>query len=113
VSAGAVSGATIEQGREMGLRFEWDPRKATENLKKHGVSFEEALSAFADPLARIFEDEKHSGEEPREILVGHSREERLILVCFTERPGALRLISARPATRKERQNHEKNTTRQV
>jgi len=53
----------------MSLRFEWDPEKAAANLAKHGVSFEEALTVFSDPLARIFDDEDHSSEEEREIII--------------------------------------------
>lgn len=59
----------------MSVKFEWDPRKAASNLSKHGVSFQEALTAFADPLARIFDDEDHSVEEQREIIIGHSAKE--------------------------------------
>lgn len=64
------------------MTFEWNPRKAASNRKKHQVSFEEALTAFADPLARIFDDEAHSFNEPREIIIGHSVNERLVVVCF-------------------------------
>jgi uncharacterized protein len=56
----------------MSLKFEWDPRKAVSNFSKHGVSFQDALTAFADPLARIFDDEDHSIKEQREIIIGHS-----------------------------------------
>lgn len=56
----------------MSLKFEWDPKKAASNLSKHGVSFKEALTAFGDPLARIFGDEDYSIEEQREIIIGHS-----------------------------------------
>jgi len=56
----------------MSLRFEWDPKEARSNLSKHGVSFEEALTVFANPVARIFDDENHSIEEQREIIIGHS-----------------------------------------
>ena len=66
----------------MSLEFEWDPKKAVANLGKHGVSFEEAITVFADPLARIFNDDKHSSEERREIIVGHSAERNLVLVSF-------------------------------
>jgi uncharacterized DUF497 family protein len=62
----------------MSLRFELDPNKADANLAKHEVSFEEAMTVFADPLARIFPDEEHSGEELREIIIGHSGEHQLI-----------------------------------
>lgn len=92
----------------MSLRFEWDPKKAAANLAKHGVSFEEALTVFSDPLARIFDDEDHSSEEQREIIIGHSMKDRLLLVCFTAREPAIRLFSARLATKKERQDYEEN-----
>jgi uncharacterized DUF497 family protein len=93
----------------MTTRFTWDPRKAASNFRKHGVSFEEALAVFGDPLARIHDDPYHSGRESREIIVGHSTRGRLLLVSFTERPGAIRLISARRATRHERQDYEEAT----
>lgn len=85
------------------LRFEWDPAKATVNLKKHGVSFEEALSVFYDEFAIQFEDEDHSALEERFILLGMSARARILIVCHCERePGDLvRIISARKATRRE------------
>jgi uncharacterized protein len=86
--------------------FEWDPVKAAANFAKHGVSFEEAASTFQDPLARIHADPGHSASEPREILIGHSAQGRLILVAFTDRQGRLRLISAREVTRRERRDYE-------
>jgi len=89
------------------LRFEWDERKAVANLSKHKVSFEEAQTMFYDPLACIFDDEWHSTDEPREIIVGHSNANHLLLVCFTERdPGLIRIISARRATKRERKDYE-------
>lgn len=88
--------------------FEWDPAKAKANVRKHGVSFEEAATAFQDPLARIHADPDHSRGESREILVGHSREQRLLLVAFTDRRGKLRLISAREVTPGERQEYEES-----
>jgi len=90
-------------------RFTWDPTKAASNPRKHGVSFEEALTVFGDPLARIHDDPFHSDREGREIIVGHSTRGRLLLVHFTERPGVIRLISARRATRHERQDYEEAT----
>jgi len=66
----------------MSLQFEWDPKKAAANLAKHEVSFEEAITVFADPLARIFNDDEHSGDEQREIVIGHSAQGNLILVSF-------------------------------
>jgi len=80
------------------MEFEWDESKAAANLKKHGVSFEEAKTVFYNPLAVIFDDEEHSTEEQREIIIGQSEINRLLLVCFTERPNAIRMISARLAT---------------
>jgi len=91
----------------MPYRFEWDSRKAATNIRKHGVSFDEASSVFDDPLAVIFDDDTHSASEVRELIIGHSVTGRLLLVGFTERPGELlRLISARVTTKKERQNYE-------
>ena len=93
----------------MDLRFEWDETKAKTNLSKHGVSFQEAQTVFLDPLARIFDDELHSVDELREIIVGHSSDGRLLLVSFTEREiGLVRIISARRATRRERNDYEEN-----
>jgi uncharacterized DUF497 family protein len=89
--------------------FEWDPVKAAANVAKHGVSFEEAATAFQDPLARIHADPHHSASESREILIGHSAQGRLILVAFTDRQqGRLRLISAREVTRRERRDYEES-----
>ena len=92
----------------MSLKFEWNPRKAASNLSKHGVSFQEALTAFADPLARIFDDEDHSIKEQREIIIGHSAKERLLVVCFTAQGESVRILSARKATRRERKEYEEN-----
>jgi uncharacterized DUF497 family protein len=88
--------------------YEWDPKKAKANLRKHGVSFEEALTAFADPLARIFDDEDYSVEEQREIIVGYSAKERLLVVCFTAQGESVRIFSARKATRREKKEYEEN-----
>lgn len=90
----------------MSLQFEWDRNKAKENLSKHGVSFEEAMTVFADPSARIFDDEAHSGDERREIIIGHSTKPQLLLVCFVEAKERVRLLSARKATRLERKDYE-------
>ena len=98
----------------MPYRFEWNSRKAATNIRKHGVSFDEASTVFDDPLAAIFDDETHSTAEVRELIIGHSVADRLLLVGFTERPGEmLRLISARAATRKERQDYENNLNSQT
>jgi uncharacterized DUF497 family protein len=88
------------------LRFEWDPQKAARNLAKHGESFEEAGTAFGDTLGRIMSDPRHSMEEERFVLLGLSRGRRRLAVMFAERGEAVRLISARPATRRERREYE-------
>jgi uncharacterized DUF497 family protein len=88
------------------LRFEWDPEKAAGNLAKHGVSFEEAATVFGDPLGRIVDDPRHSTDEPRYVLLGHSERQHLLAVMFIERAEAIRLISARKATRRERREYE-------
>jgi len=85
------------------IRFEWDAAKATANLKKHGVSFEEAQSVFYDEFAVQFFDEEHSAGEERFLLLGMSTGARLLLVCHCERGGGdiIRIISARKATKRE------------
>ena len=90
----------------MAISFHWHGEKANSNLAKHGVSFQEAATVFGDPLAAIFPDEKHSISEIRELIIGHSSKQRLLIVSFTERRTAIRIISARRATRKERKNYE-------
>lgn len=92
----------------MSLHFEWDKHKAATNFRKHRVSFDEARTVFNDSLARIFNDPAHSTNELREIIIGHSLAERLLIVSFTERGEAIRIISARLATRRERQDYEEN-----
>jgi uncharacterized DUF497 family protein len=67
------------------MKFQWDPQKAQSNLRKHEVSFEEALTVFKDPLAFIFDDLEHSLAEHREIMIGASAAGRIVLVCFVER----------------------------
>ena len=90
------------------MEFEWDDTKAASNQAKHYVSFEEAQTVFTNPLAVIFDDEEHSDDEKREIIIGHSQTNRLLLVSFTERSNAIRIISAREATRHERKEYEEN-----
>jgi hypothetical protein len=89
--------------------FEWDAEKAAENFKNHGVAFDEALTVFADPLANIFDDPDHSGDERRELIIGHSAEQRLLVVSFTDRGRRTRIISARQATARERRDYEQNS----
>ncbi|BBC26190.1 BrnT family toxin [Pseudanabaena sp. ABRG5-3] len=91
------------------MKFEWDNSKAIANFKKHGVSFEEAKTVFDNPLAVIFDDAAHSINEYREIIIGHSLQSRLLIISFTERSNSIRIISARPATRKEREDYERNS----
>jgi uncharacterized protein len=87
----------------MSLRFEWDPRKAEANLRKHGVSFEDAQSVFADERARLIDDPDHSADEDRFLLLGLSSSLRVLVVahCYREAGGVIRIISARKATREE------------
>ena len=90
------------------LRFEWDQKKAAENRTEHRVSFEEAVTVFGDLLGRITDDPRHSEGEERYVLLGLSERQRLLAVMFTERSDAIRLISARKATRHERRDYEEN-----
>ena len=94
----------------MNVKFEWDSKKAALNIKTHDVSFDEAKTVFSDPLAQIFDDEFHSENERREIIIRHSNESRLLLVCFTERTeDVIRIFSARLPTKDERKDYEENT----
>ncbi len=88
------------------MKFQWDSNKASSNAKKHGVSFEEAVTVFGDPLAITISDPGHSVGEIRLLTIGQSRLQRLLVVSHTEREGEVRLISARLATRQERRNYE-------
>jgi hypothetical protein len=88
------------------MEFEWDPAKAAENLKKHGVSFDEAASVFGDPLALTFEDPDHSASEERLITFGESIQRRLLVVSHIPRASRIRIISARRITRRERKIYE-------
>ncbi len=94
----------------MALQFEWDEDKAASNIRKHGVSFDEASTVFADPLAVIFDDEEHSDDEIREIIIGHTVTQKLVLASFAERgEDWIRIISARKATKRERKDYEEGT----
>ena len=91
----------------MGLRFTWDQRKAAANRRKHGVSFEEAATAFGDPLSLTIPDPEHSQAEDRFVLLGQSARQRLLVVVHVERAAdEYRIISARTATRTERRQYE-------
>jgi uncharacterized protein len=88
------------------MHFEWDRSKAESNRRKHKVGFDEAVSVFYDPLSATFPD-PHSGyAEQRFITVGHSSQERLLVVVHTEQGETIRIISARLATGHERKRHE-------
>ena len=93
----------------MGYIFEWDPRKAESNARKHGVTFEEASTVFADPLGLVMPDPDHSLSEERYLVLGMSNRQRLLVVAFAERPPRTRLISARRATRRERRCYEEKS----
>jgi len=87
--------------------FEWDEHKAAANERKHGVTFEEAAACFYNRLQVAYDDPDHSEEEDREILIAHSEHERLLLVIYTLRGEAIRIISARRLTPRENQDYEK------
>ena len=86
--------------------YEWGPGKAKANLRKHGVSFEEAATVFLDPLAITFPDPDHSDDEEREITIGLSTKHRAVFVSHCPRGDRTRIIDARKATRKERKKYE-------
>ena len=88
------------------MKFDWDPKKAEANLRKHGVSFDEAATTFLDPHAVSGPDPDHSVDEERYITFGYSQLARLLAVCHTYRPGAIRIINARRVTRSERKIYE-------
>ena len=88
------------------MQFEWDSEKATDNLSKHGVSFDEARTVFDDPLYVDFYDPDHSDEEHRYIIIGQSESGRLLMVSYTERDDTIRMISARESTPAEQKAYE-------
>lgn len=90
----------------MSSKVEWDPDKATANLRKHQISFEEANTVFDDPMFITFLDVEHSADEDRYITIGLSSTNRLLLVAHTDRAGIIRVISARKATNHERRFYE-------
>ena len=91
----------------MSFTFEWDDEKALENLKKHGVSFSEASTVFADPLSRTIPDPLHSAEEERLIILGESGLQHTLVVVHTYRGEIIRVISARNAKTRERKDYER------
>jgi uncharacterized DUF497 family protein len=92
----------------MGLLFEWDPKKALLNLKRHGISFDEASTAFRDPLSQTIEEPLHSENEERFVLIGRTIQGRILVIVHTDRGEPIRTISARLATKKERLRYEEN-----
>ena len=90
-----------EKEQEEKLQFDWDPKKARRNLRKHGISFEEASTIFDDPLYISFLDAEHSAEEERHITIGMSNKVRHLMAAHTERKKMVRIISARKATKNE------------
>ena len=88
------------------MKIEWDPKKAKSNLRKHGVSFEEAATALGDPMAATGTDPDHSISEERYVTFGLSQKGRLVVVSHTERGETIRIISARKATKGERELYE-------
>lgn len=90
------------------MKFEWDEKKAAESLRKHGVSFDEAMTVFEDPLFLIFSDVPHSLREQRYIIMGRSNQGRLLVVAYTSRKDRTRLISAKKATHWERKAYEED-----
>ena len=91
------------------IRFDWDEKKNRANLKKHGISFEEAQGVFFDDKALVYEDPSHSGEEERFLIIGRSFKLRVLMICHCYRSvdTLIRIISARKATSKERFFYER------
>jgi len=90
----------------MGLEFEWDEKKAKINKRKHGITFEEASTAFADELSITIDDPSHSDDEDRLILIGQSKAFKTLVVVHVERRKSIRIISARKATKHEQKFYE-------
>jgi len=88
------------------VKFEWDPQKAAANIKRRRISFDEAASVLEDPLSTTYPDEAHSEEETRFLSIGASHRGRVLVVAHTERNDTIRIISARRATRREREFYE-------
>ena len=93
----------------MGLLFDWDTAKDAANRKKHGIGFDEAMTAFGDPNQQIYADEEHSDSEDRFVLLGYSEAAKLLIVCHCYRNGdsVTRIFSARKATPRERRTYER------
>jgi len=91
------------------FQFTWDPGKAAANLRKHGVSFEDAATVFRNPLAKVLPDPTHSEQDPRSLAIGHSAGGRLLLVVFSDTDDRIRIISARDASVRERREYEEHS----
>ena len=91
------------------LHFKWDPAKADANLRKHGVSFDEASTVFRNPLATVLPDPTHSRQEQRLLIIGHSGAGRPLLVVFAERVDHIRIISAREPSAREHREYEEHS----
>lgn len=87
------------------MSFSWNEKKAADNRRKHGISFEEAETCFRDPLGVEYDDPVHSVDEPRKLRLAYSGNGRLVFVSFVERDGDIRIISARKATPQEARQH--------
>jgi hypothetical protein len=98
----------VKTEEQLVLIFEWDFKKAKTNLEKHGISFEEASTAFRDPMSLTIDDPFHSGDEERLILIGMSYNSRMLVIVHIESGDNIRIISARKATKKERNYYETN-----
>ncbi|OFV99321.1 MAG: hypothetical protein A3F68_06830 [Acidobacteria bacterium RIFCSPLOWO2_12_FULL_54_10] len=92
--------------------YEWNGKKAKENLRKHGVSFEEAATVFLDQLALTYPDPYHSSEEEREITIGHTKRNQVVFVSHCPRGERVRIISARKATKGERKQYEEGIAKE-
>jgi uncharacterized DUF497 family protein len=92
----------------MSLKFEWNNKKAELNFKKHGITFQEAITIWNDEFAAFLDDPDHSKGEFRYIMIGYSNKNNLLFVSFTERNNIIRIISARKAIRDERKRHEES-----
>ena len=106
ISIGKSIGKSPGKRWNLDMQFEWDDEKAASNLSKHKVTFEEAKTVFEDPLYIDFYDPDHSEDEDRYLIVGQSSRGKLLIVSYTERRDAIRIISAREVTRMERAAYE-------
>jgi uncharacterized DUF497 family protein len=91
-----------------GVIFTWDARKNATNIKKHGIEFRQAATAFYDPLSTTFPDDSHSAEEQRFVTIGASTRGSILVIAHTEEGDMIRIISARQATPRERRFYEES-----